>query len=271
MDCFFSIVLYKTPKEDIKNIISSIQNFKQSKYSIKINDLNLNILFFDNYFKSNYGFIFKNNFININYYKSDINLGYGSAHNKNFSKIKNKKDFLFITLNPDISFHPKDIYPLFDYAINKKDTYGCLAPLILLNNNKVQYSAKKNPTIIDLIISRFIFLQKISFFKKRFYYYINHHKDYYKDIISCPYLSGCFILFPSEIYKKIEGFSSEYFLHLEDADITRKCSLINDCLHIPQARIKHQRGRGSHRSFTQQLHLIKSIFIYFKKWGLALF
>ena len=35
--------------------------------------------------------------------------------NKN---VINKKDFLFITLNPDISFNPKDIYPLFDYAIN---------------------------------------------------------------------------------------------------------------------------------------------------------
>ena len=271
MDCYFSIVLYKTPEEDIKNIINSIQNFKLSEYSTKFNDLNINILFFDNYNLSNYGLIFKNNFININYSKSDINLGYGKAHNKNFTNIKNKKKFLFITLNPDISFNPKNIYPLFDYAINKKDKYSCLAPLIILNDNKVQYSAKKNPTILDLIISRFVFLHKITFLKKRFHYYINYHRDYFKEIIPSPYLSGCFILFPSDIYKKIGGFSPEYFLHLEDADITRKCSLIGKCLHIPTAKINHKRGRGSHNSIVQQFHLVRSIFIYFRKWGIALF
>ena len=174
MDCYFSIVLYKTPKEDVKNIINSIQNFKLSKYSNQLNDLNINIMFFDNYNLSDYGCIFKNNFININYTKSDLNLGYGKAHNKNFIKIKNKKKFLFITLNPDISFDPKNIYPLFDYAINEKNNYSCLAPLIILNNNKLQYSAKNNPTIVDLIISRFTFLHKISFLRKRYHYYINY-------------------------------------------------------------------------------------------------
>ena len=271
MDIYFSIVLFKTSEKDIKSILSSIKNLKSFLKNNNSLHINLFTIIHDNYVNSNYASIFNKKINDTYYFKSELNIGYGRGHNRNFNSINKKENFLFITLNPDITFNSCEIIPLFEYALLNKNKYACLAPLIFLNDGKIQYSAKRDPTFIDLIISRFPFLFKFKVFKERYKYYINSHRNYEKEIILSSYLSGCFLLFPSEIYKKIGGFTPHYFLHLEDADITRKCSLYGKTLHIPTAKIKHKRGRGSHKSFFQQMHLVKSIFIYFKIWGVSLY
>ncbi len=271
MDCYFSIVLYKTPSKDIKNLINSINRLEKVIKKNKSLDINLKIIVCDNFKESDYKLYKNNKLTSLHYYKNSRNMGYGSGHNKNFSLIQTKKEFLFLITNPDIQFQPSKIFPLLEYAIKNKNKYSCIAPLIYLEDGSIQYSAKKNPTIIDLIISRFSIFRRIKLLKTRYEYYINFEKDYRKDYILSTYLSGCFLLIPSKIYRKIGGFTDKYFLHLEDADITRKCAKFGKTLHIPKSSVIHKRGRGSHKSIKQQFNLIKSIFIYFKIWGIVLF
>jgi len=271
VDCYFSIVLYKTPFKEINTLITSINRLEKEIKKDKIIDINLKIIICDNFKNSDYKLCKNNNLKNFFYYKNSTNMGYGSGHNKNFSLIKEKKEFLFLITNPDIQFEPKNILPLLEYGIKHHNKYSCIAPLIYLEDGNIQYSAKKNPTIIDLIISRFSIFRRIKLLKSRYECYINLERDYTKEYILSTYLSGCFLLIPSKIYAKIDGFTNEYFLHLEDADITRKCSKFGKTLHIPIASVVHKRGRGSHKSIKQQFNLIKSIFIYFKIWGLELF
>ncbi len=271
MHIVFSIVLYKTKFSVINKILSCIDIFEKN-YTSKISKYSsVNTLVLDNYYKSDNKLKeFIDNQPSINYFKSKVNLGYGRGHNINFFRFNEVSNFIFIPINPDIRFTPEELSNLIDFYIQNKDDIACLAPLIYFYNGEIQYSAKINPSIFRLLVSRFQILRRINFLNQIYNEYVNKGKDYERSIIYSTYLSGCFLLIPSNVYKKVNGFSEEYFLHLEDADITRKCAKFGKTLHYPHAKIYHEGGRGSHKSITQQIELIKSMFIYFSKWGLEI-
>jgi len=267
MHIVFSIVLYKTDLTLIKKILNCIDIFEKF-YSSDSKKFNVTTFVLDNYSQSELKLNeFVDNQASISYFKSKINLGYGRGHNLNFSFFKKFSDFIFIPVNPDIEFDPEELSNLLDFYNENKNDIACLAPLIYFYNGGIQYSAKINPSITRLLVSRFQILRKIKFLNEIYKKYVNKSQDYEKSIIDSTYLSGCFLLIPSKVYKKVNGFSEEFFLHLEDADITRKCAKYGKTIHYPHAKIYHQGGRGSHKSLTQQIELIKSMFIYFSKWG----
>jgi len=266
----FSTVLYKTPINQINNLIKSIDSlnkFCNDNFSEKII---FKLFIINNFSKNNndeYKKLIRNKKFKIIYTSSHKNLGYGQGHNKNFESIKNYKKSWFIAVNPDISFTGKQIYKFITYII-KNENISCAAPLIYLPNREIQYSAKHNPTVLSLISSRFYLLTKIPYLKNHLYKNQNRNRNYKSEIIDCNFLSGCFLAFPAQTYSKIKGFNKKYFLHFEDADIVRRASLIGRTIHCPLGSIKHIRGRGSHNSKSQQFQLIKSYFFYSMKWGL---
>ena len=268
MNIVFSIVLYKTNFTVIKKILNCIDIFRKIYSSEDSKKFDVSILVLDNYSQSDQKFKeFMDKQASISYLKSKVNLGYGRGHNLNFSRFNEVSDFIFIPINPDIKFDPEELSNLLDFYKKNKNDIACLAPLIYFYNGEIQYSAKLNPSIIRLLVSRFQILRRIKYFNEIYKKYVNKWQDYENSIIYSTYLSGCFLLIPSKVYKKVNGFSEEFFLHLEDADITRKCAKFGKTLHYPHAKIYHQGGRGSHKSLTQQIALIKSMFIYFSKWG----
>ena len=269
INLIFSIVLYNTEINCILKALDSINSLKEDN---KSNEFNINkVLIIDNSKKK----IFKKELhrfkkLVIVYNHKKENLGYGRGHNFNFNIIsKSQIKYFFIAMNPDIKFKSRDILPLFKYLKNLN--FSCAAPLIYLENGEIQYSAKKNPTFTSLLISRFQFISKIKFFHSYLVKKQNRFSDYKNEIIKSEFLSGCFLIFNPDIYKKIGGFDEKFFLHFEDADITRRCSEYFACFHYPHAFITHKRGRGSHQSVIQQFILMKSYCRYIIKWGLEIF
>jgi GT2 family glycosyltransferase len=265
----FSTVIYKTPVIQIKKLIDSINSLKFYLDKNYKNKFKLELLILDNSPKEPLNrekINLNSNLVKISYRLAKRNLGYGQAHNNNFQKVKPNKRMWFLAINPDVSFTGNSLYK-FILFITSEVNLACAAPLIYLPNNEIQYSAKKNPTFLSLISSRFSIFQKFP--KIKIYLHNNQNRlfNYNKDIISAEFLSGCFLSFPSEIYKKIGGFSKNYFLHFEDADIVRRSSFFGKTVHYPLGSIIHIRGRGSHNSIRQQLLLIKSYFIYILTWG----
>lgn len=269
----FSTVLFKTPLKDIERLLESIDSlslgFKKKNINLKIEKF----LIWDN------SLYRSNKYQNLNLSdlsfdviisKSERNLGYGLGHNSNLLNQDINQNTWFIALNPDIYFQGEKMIPFFEY-ITSHSNIVCSAPLIFLQNGDIQYSAKKNPTFFSLIIGRFSFFQQIPFLRK--YLDLNQNKniDYKKQIIHSQFLSGCFLVIPSLVFSQIQGFSPKYFLHFEDADIVRRCNLQGLCIHCPLGSIIHIRGRGSHKSISQQLHLAFSYLRYSLTWGFKLF
>ena len=267
MKVVFSLVLYKHSYKEIYSLLNDIDNFYNFALSQKIST---ELKIYDNsskkkdslekYFKKHY----------IKYYLSSINIGFGKAHNMNLLQKKEIcKDTVFIIINPDINFKYRE---LFDYLRSFMiSNYLCVAPLILNENGKIQYSAKKNPTLLSLIIGRFKIFRNFYIFDKYYKSHINYNRNYQKEKINSSYLSGCFLIVRSECFYKVNGFDIRYFLHLEDADFTRMCSNYGEVVHDPSLKIIHRWARGSHKSFRQMFCLCISLIKYFWKWGFEVF
>ena len=273
MRIVFTLVLYNNSYEEIQPLIESINklNLEYKKYKdiiLSIND-NSNKFSLENQIKENLN---KNI---IFYYTKNKNIGFGKGHNCAFkaSRISsnlNQEDIL-IVVNPDVYFLPKEIGRMIDF-INQKENKKivCIAPLIFNEKKIIQYSAKQNPTILSLLISRIKPLERIGILKK----YISKNQNRSKtlsSIFESEYLSGCFLLIRAISFSEINGFDETYFLHFEDADLTRTLSKLGKCIHYPYSQIIHRWNRGSHKSFRQTILLIQSMINYFRKWGLKLF
>lgn len=267
----FSIVAYRHDLDYLRPVLDSIRSLLRDKRS-----QNFNILVYlhenikDNPLLSNTELAAYYSDVKITYHSS-ANIGFGKGHNSNFSKLRHcdQLDTLFIVCNPDISFDNSDLYNLF-YWVIMNPFVAAVAPLIIRSNKTIQFSAKTNPTLLSLALGRLTHLQKIPLL---YDYYCNHtrsHIDYNTSIIPSSYLSGCFMVIPAKYYKLAKGFDPQFFLHMEDADITRSLGMYGLTLHVPLAAISHNTVRASHNSPFHILCIIKSYIYYISKWGFTL-
>lgn len=269
IDIIFSLVLYKHSISDISPLLDSVSRLCSSSPKFRVR-----LLIYDGSPKaitycdsSNVSTYLPDR--SFEYYKG-FNVGYGSGHNYNFSRIVSADPFYFFVVNPDISFEPHSIRNMIEYCLVYPNI-ACMAPLVLLPNGKIQHSAKRNVTFISLLLGRFSFLKFFSLASRYDSYHKNLHFDYARETFNSPYLSGCFLLIPSNFYKLVSGFDSRFFLHLEDADIVRRLSMHGKTVHFHQSSIVHLWARGSHSSIRQMLYVLKSYLVYVRKWGFCLF
>ncbi|MEI6828811.1 MAG: hypothetical protein WCK64_03020 [Synechococcaceae cyanobacterium ELA445] len=197
------------------------------------------------------------------------NIGFGRANNYNFSTAMLGEEDLFVVVNPDVSFSGNELIPLLEWVLSREDV-SCVAPLVLGSNASVQYSAKHNPTLLSLALGRLGFLRRFDLLARYDSWHRNLTRDYLRECIDATYLSGCFLIIPSPFYELVGGFSSRYFLHLEDADLVRRLSRVGRTIHNPIGRVMHLWARGSHRSFRQQFCLFNSFITYCRIWGFQL-
>lgn len=200
------------------------------------------------------------------------NIGFGAAHNLARTNIPSAPYHLF--LNPDIVFQP-DIFVINALlsAFDHESSVSMVQPLITYPDfSTVQYLCKRNPSLL----SQFLRLASLpypfsKFLKKYMDYYEMREIAYSKRDISSTYLSGSFMLCKRCDLDKVGWFDERFFMYLEDADLTRKLSLIGNCLHIPRYKVGHLWERGSHKDLRLALYAITSFYKYSVKWGLKIF
>ncbi|WP_194191047.1 glycosyltransferase family 2 protein [Clostridium chrysemydis] len=196
---------------------------------------------------------------NIEVVELGVNKGFGHGHNAIIDVVNSRYHFV---VNPDITIENSDqIRIMVEYFEENKDV-GMLSPLILSQDLSIQYLCKTNPTVFDMLIRRV----SPNLLKKRQDKYIMKETGYDK-IMQLEYASGSFMIFRTDIYKKIKGFDESFFMYLEDADITRRVNQISKAIFFPNARVIHAWERSSHKSFKYAKITIQSMIVYFKKWG----
>ncbi|MFE5324056.1 glycosyltransferase family 2 protein [Paenibacillus sp. NPDC056579] len=196
---------------------------------------------------------------NIKIIKLTNNNGFGSGHNKVLDLLNSK---YHLVVNPDIVIESAEqIKKMFDYMENNLEV-GMLSPLIVNPDLSTQYLCKYNPTVIDMLIRRI----SPKIFKKRQAWYVMKHTGYDK-IMNLEYASGCFMFFRTSLFIELRGFDENFFMYLEDADITRRVNQISKTIFFPEARVIHAWERGSYKNMKLAYITIQSMLIYFKKWG----
>ena len=266
----FSIVTYKTSLKEVLPLFNSINLFFKAYKNI----YNLDIFICDNSplsYLQEYQKLFSN-LINIVYNHHPENPGFGAGHNLNILEYSQacNNDLILLT-NPDIEFEKDQFKILIDFVFSNFATYSAIAPLLIDKNKNIQFSAKKNPTFLSLFLGRFSYFRALPIFQKYLDLNQNRNLNYKNTEIECPFLSGCFLCVPYWAFNKVKGFDESFFLHLEDADFVRRCSLIGKTVHFPKSIFIHRWARGSHKSIKQMLHVFISYVKYTLKWGFKFF
>ena len=244
-----SIVVYK---ENFKVLEKAIDSFLGSPLSKKLYVI-------DNSPSNE----FKNKIQNdsVEYIYSNKNLGFGKGHNSILHKLTSKNKYHLI-LNPDVSFHPEILEKLV-LKMESNEPLSMIAPRVLNTNNELLYTARRYPSLFELIF-RFLGIFK-KFTTTGEYKNQNHKQSFSPDFVQ-----GSFMLFKTEDLLRLKGFDERYFMYMEDVDICRKIDLSGKRkLYFPATEIIHTHRKGSSKEFRLFFIHISSIIKYFIKWGFS--
>ena len=244
-----SIVIYK---ENFKVLEKAIDSFLGSPLSKKL-------YIIDNSPSNE----FKNKIQNdsVEYIYSNKNLGFGKGHNSILHKLSSENKFHLI-LNPDVSFHPEILEKLV-LKMESNESISMIAPRVLNTNNELLYTARRYPSLFELIF-RFL-----GIFKK--FTTIGEYKNQnHKQSFSPDFVQGSFMLFKTEDLLQLKGFDNRFFMYMEDVDICKRIDQLGKIkLLYPKVEIIHTHRKGSSKELRLFFIHISSIIKYFMKWGFS--
>lgn len=191
--------------------------------------------------------------------ESRFNAGFGLGNMLGYNMAKG--DFLCF-INSDILFEEDCISPLCEYLNNNPDV-GCITPLQRDFNHKQVESFRHNPGFRRELLGN-------SFLEKYF------PKNYPKRMVRgngpvvTPQVNGCFMMFPTEVFRTIGGFDTNLFLYDEECDVgyrIRKAG--KKCVVLPSAAFLHARETTTRKrkSLTRRERYISRMYVYRKHYG----
>jgi len=201
---------------------------------------------------------------------SSDNPGYGRAVNQAVRKLQECGTLpsYVVAVNTDLEWEPGSFETLLSW-MKDHPSVVLAVPQLLDASGEVQKLCKQNPTVLGLLSRRFCPERiKPGWLRRYDDWYVMSDRDY-STVFDVPYLSGCCMVITSEVFCSVGGFDEQFFLYLEDADLTRKAGRLGRTVHLPVVSVVHHWGRGSHRSKRLTLVNLHSAWIYFRKWGFA--
>lgn len=195
------------------------------------------------------------------------NPGYGRAVNRLVVRLGPLPHYIGV-LNTDLSWQPGTFEQLLGW-LQQHPQVNLAVPQILDQSGQIQKLCKRNPTVLGLFSRRFLpDWLKPGWLKRYDRWYVMADQDY-QQVFDAPYLSGCCMLIRSDAFRRAGGFDEQYFLYLEDADLTRSLAHDGRCVHLPVAAVVHGWGRGNYRNIRLLIVNLISAWNYFRKWGWA--
>ena len=249
-----AIVTFRNPVGDVISAAKSILN----------SDVDVKLTIIDNY-SCNGLFEQLQRVIQCHFVQTGKNGGFGFAHNIGMRSATDSDYYL--VANPDVVVPLSSLKDMVEY-MDKHPDIGLLCPKILNEDGTCQQLNKRDPTVFDLFLRRFLpaCVQKLPKVRHRMDFYVMNDWGY-ETPYEVPYVSGCFMLFRRSVLEQLGGFDEGFFMYLEDADITRRVRKIARAVFYPHAVIMHKWARGSHYSLKLTVVTMRSAIHYFNKWG----
>lgn len=244
-----SIVTYKTEKEEVQTVLSSVLNSKVDIVYIIDNSPCDQLRCFEQ-LSSKIRYI------------HNVNTGYGSGHNIAIRESMWAGMKYHVVLNPDIWFEAGTIEKLEQYMEQHTDV-GQVMPRVTYPDGTLQYLCKLLPTPMDLIFRRFLPKRMIAKRSDRF----ELRATGYDKMINVPFLSGCFMFLRIDALRKVGLFDERFFMYGEDIDLTRRIHAHYRTMYLPSVSIVHVHKAESYRNRRMLLIHMMNIMRYFNKWG----
>ena len=252
-DITSSIVAYNTKLDELKKAIESFLN----------TELNVHLYISDNSPNNKLETFIKDiNDSRITYIFNNKNGGYGWGHNQILKNIIEKSKYHLI-LNPDIYFDKGVLEELFFY-MEKNKGIGNIMPMVKYPNGDIQYLCKRIPKPKDLFLRKFCPFKSVI--EKNNYKYEMRETGYDK-IIDVPILSGCFMFIRNEVFNTVGLFDEQYFMYMEDFDLSRRIHEKYRTVFYPKVEIIHAHAKESFKNKKMAKIHLKAAIKYFNKWG----
>lgn len=245
-----SLVLYRTAVEKVKKVVSCVLRC----------GLRIEVDIIDNYDGMDYFEVLGDS--RVHYFRTGANIGYGRAHNNSIRKSLGAARY-HLVLNPDVSFEPDALKTILDYMEGHRDV-GQIMPRIVDPQGSLQYLCKLLPTPMDLLVRRFVPIERI---RDSFNHRFELHGFGYDQVLDVPYLSGAFMFLRVSALREIGRFDERYFMYAEDIDLTRRVHGQYKTLFYPSVTVTHEHARESYRSLRMMAVHIMNVVRYFNKWG----
>ncbi len=245
-----SVVLYNTSKEEIDNVLGSLEGSSAELiYVIDHSDTEEARPTVEHYKKA--------------HYEHHPNGGYGRGHNRAINKALAAGSKYHAVINPDV-FWDGDVLSKLALFMDANSDCGLVMPRILFPDGEIQYLCKLLPTPMDLIGRRFI---QIKSYTERHNYHYEMRWSGYDKVMDIPCLSGCFMFIRCDVLRQTGGFDERFFLYAEDIDLCRRIGEKSRTLYYPDVSVYHAYHRDSYKSLKYLRIHIHSIIKYFNKWG----
>ncbi|WP_433704339.1 glycosyltransferase family 2 protein [Paraburkholderia sacchari] len=192
------------------------------------------------------------------------NVGYGRGHNLAIARPLGRYHLI---LNPDIDMNPDALAKAVEFMESHPDA-GLLTPAIFDDAGEMQFLCRQYPTLIDLFIRGFLPASMRRFFAKRLARYEMRTQINACDTVwDPPIVSGCFMLFRSDVLKKLAGFDARYFLYFEDYDLSLRAHDVARVVYVPAVRVLHHGGGASRKGWAHIRMFVASAFKFFNHFG----
>ncbi|RQU52048.1 glycosyltransferase family 2 protein [Burkholderia cenocepacia] len=192
------------------------------------------------------------------------NIGYARGHNLAIDAAGS--DYHLI-LNPDIDTEPDALGRALDFMDTHQDV-GLLTPRIGDDRGGIQYLCRRFPALFDLLVRGFLPIRMRRWFAVRLAHYEMRDVINDRDILwDPPIVSGCFMLFRTDVLKKLSGFDPRYFLYFEDYDLSLRTHDVARVAYVPSVRVIHHGGGASRKGFVHIRMFAASAFKFYNRFG----
>ncbi|WP_244145431.1 glycosyltransferase family 2 protein [Paraburkholderia mimosarum] len=192
------------------------------------------------------------------------NIGYGRGHNLAITQPLGRYHLI---LNPDIDIHPDALAKAIEFMEAHPDA-GLLSPAIFDDDGEMQFLCRQYPTLIDLLVRGFLPTSMRRLFARRLARYEMRARINGRDTVwDPPIVSGCFMLFRSDVLKRLSGFDPRYFLYFEDYDLSLRTHDVARVAYVPSVRVLHHGGGASRKGFAHIRMFVTSAFKFFNRFG----
>ena len=165
-------------------------------------------------------------------------------------------------INPDIILEHDALKVIIDYLNQNSDVGMCIPNITDEKGNRLSVY-REEVTVFDMFIRMFC----KGLFKKRKAKHTMQYQDYTKPFL-VPFGQGSFLVIRTKLFKELNGFDDRFFMYLEDADLCKRVNQKSKLMYLPDAVVIHKWEQGSHTNKTLFKYHLRSMKLYFKKWGL---
>lgn len=194
------------------------------------------------------------------------NIGFGRANNLALKW----NSSLHLVLNPDVEIDADALKRAVDFMRSNPDC-GLLTPSAFSPDGSRQYLCKLYPAALDLVLRGVApgFVRQL--FRKRLDRYEMRDRIGNQTVWDPPIVSGCFMLFRGDLFRKLGGFDPRYMLYFEDFDISLRTSAITRIAYVPAVKIVHGGGNAGSKGLWHVWQFVRSAVRFYLSHGLRIF